>query len=80
MLALSKEELLTKIDEKKIELNKIAAQNGINSGQTIKCSQELDDLILVYQKYFSLPGFSPTNINCWQMGVLAFLYPFILCM
>lgn len=53
MLTFSKGKLLTRIEEKKSELLRIAAQNGINSEQTIQCSQELDNLVLAYQKRFS---------------------------
>lgn len=78
MLVLSKEDLLAKIDEKKLELHRIASQNGISSGETIQCSQELDVLILDYQKRFSSKqqkSLFTTITGCFQLGILAFLHP-----
>lgn len=53
MFAFSRKELLKKINEKKSELLKVVSKNGLNSELTIRCSQELDKLILFYQKHYS---------------------------
>lgn len=45
-----KEELLIKIAIKKRELVKIAMDKGIGSKETIKCSQELDEMINSFYK------------------------------
>lgn len=45
--------LLKKIDEMKMELLKEANSTGINSRETITCSQELDVLINLYMKFFT---------------------------
>lgn len=38
------------IFKKRKELLELAVKNGLNSTPTIKCSQELDDMIIAYQR------------------------------
>lgn len=40
------------IEIKRVEMIKIAKEKGFNSKETIDCSQELDVLLLKYQKSF----------------------------
>ncbi|OIJ19226.1 hypothetical protein BKP45_13790 [Anaerobacillus alkalidiazotrophicus] len=42
--------LIEKIEEKRREMLQISLNYGISSKQTIKCSQELDDLLNLYDK------------------------------
>jgi stage 0 sporulation regulatory protein len=44
------EELEKEVDLLRIELIKIAKETGINSHETLSCSQKLDELITIYQK------------------------------
>lgn len=48
--------LLKCIEELKATLMKTAKRTGINSNETIKCSQELDILLNLHLKYFSNKG------------------------
>lgn len=41
-------QILKIIDKKKLELYQIANKSGINSKETLTCSQELDKLIHLY--------------------------------
>lgn len=43
-------ELENKINQLKKELIQVAAETGLNSPDTIYCSQQLDQLITLYQK------------------------------
>jgi hypothetical protein len=45
--------LLKRIDGMKKKLVKVANKTGINSNQTITCSQELDNLLNLHMKHFS---------------------------
>jgi hypothetical protein len=45
--------LLKRINKMKRKLIVIAAETGMNSPQTLKCSQDLDTLINLHLKYFS---------------------------
>lgn len=45
------DDLENRINELKKELILIAKETGLNSHDTINCSQELDQLIVVYQKH-----------------------------
>jgi hypothetical protein len=45
--------LLKRIDEMKKKLVEAANSTGINSNQTITCSQELDNLLNIHMKHFS---------------------------
>ncbi|WP_034670087.1 aspartyl-phosphate phosphatase Spo0E family protein [Ectobacillus panaciterrae] len=44
--------LLKRIDEMKETLVKVANSTGINSNETITCSQELDNLLNLYRSIF----------------------------
>lgn len=46
--------LLKRIDEMKETLVTIANSTGINSCETITCSQELDNLLNLHMKHFSI--------------------------
>ena len=52
--------MLDIIKEKQSELVECALLHGMNSETTIKCSQELDKLIIMYQKQ-SLLGVKETS-------------------
>lgn len=43
-------ELESKIDDLKKELIRISELTGLNSPETLYCSQRLDELITIYQK------------------------------
>ncbi|MET3729610.1 MAG: aspartyl-phosphate phosphatase Spo0E family protein [Bacillota bacterium] len=45
--------LMECIKEKKEKLVEVADRNGLTSNETVKCSQELDVLLNVYQRQFS---------------------------
>jgi stage 0 sporulation regulatory protein len=45
----SNQKLLADIQRKREEMLDIAKNSGLNSDMTIRCSQELDNLILIYQ-------------------------------
>jgi Spo0E like sporulation regulatory protein len=45
--------LLKQIDKMKIKMVEVASTTGINSPQTLKCSQELDILLNLHMKYLS---------------------------
>ncbi len=45
------DDLENRINELKKELILIAKETGLNSHDTINCSQKLDQLIVVYQKH-----------------------------
>ncbi|MGI8386626.1 aspartyl-phosphate phosphatase Spo0E family protein [Robertmurraya sp. P23] len=45
--------LLNQIDKKKKKMVEVASETGMNSYQTLKCSQELDILINLHMKHFS---------------------------
>jgi len=47
----SKQEMLKLIEQKRSELFKIVAENGLNSSITIQLSQELDSLLNLYNQY-----------------------------
>jgi hypothetical protein len=49
----SKHEILLLIEQKRSELIKIVAKNGLNSALTIKLSQELDSLLNQYNEHTS---------------------------
>ncbi|MDQ0221275.1 aspartyl-phosphate phosphatase Spo0E family protein [Peribacillus cavernae] len=44
-------ELEKTIDQLKIEMVQIAEKTGLNSHDTLSCSQKLDKLITIYQKH-----------------------------
>ncbi|WP_282059953.1 aspartyl-phosphate phosphatase Spo0E family protein [Bacillus pumilus] len=46
-----KTSLLTQIEEKREELMKVVMHNGMTSTVTIEHSQQLDHLLLQYQRY-----------------------------
>lgn len=48
---MSKQEMLKLIEQKRSELFKIVAENGLNSSITIQLSQELDSLLNLYNQY-----------------------------
>ncbi|WP_066052232.1 aspartyl-phosphate phosphatase Spo0E family protein [Robertmurraya korlensis] len=48
--------LLNQIDKKKKKMVEVASDTGMNSYQTLKCSQELDVLINLHMKHFSPKG------------------------
>ncbi|MFT4412362.1 aspartyl-phosphate phosphatase Spo0E family protein [Fredinandcohnia humi] len=43
--------LLDEINRKRQEMIEVANNTGFTSRETIKCSQELDELINIYQRY-----------------------------
>ncbi|HHW38191.1 MAG TPA: aspartyl-phosphate phosphatase Spo0E family protein [Bacillales bacterium] len=45
------DDLENRINQLKSELVRIAELTGLNSHDTISCSQKLDELIIVYQKH-----------------------------
>jgi hypothetical protein len=45
--------LIKRIDEMKETLVNVANSTGINSSETIACSQELDNLLNLHMKHFS---------------------------
>jgi hypothetical protein len=45
--------LLQRIGNMKKQLVKIACNEGINSKETLKCSQELDNLLNLHMKHFA---------------------------
>ncbi|OIK12988.1 hypothetical protein BIV60_15010 [Bacillus sp. MUM 116] len=45
--------LLSQIDILKVKMANIAKSTGINSYETLRCSQELDTLLNLHMKYFS---------------------------
>lgn len=47
-----KEELLQYIAKTRQKMINIAAQKGFVNNETIQCSQELDNLIMLYQREF----------------------------
>ncbi|MGG7621206.1 aspartyl-phosphate phosphatase Spo0E family protein [Bacillus coreaensis] len=48
--------LLNQIDKKKKKMVEVASITGIGSYQTLKCSQELDELLNLHMKHFSQKG------------------------
>lgn len=46
--------LLNQIDKKKKKMVEVASITGMDSYQTLKCSQELDILLNLHMKHFSL--------------------------
>lgn len=46
-----KELLLDQINRKREEMISVANSTGFTSEETIECSQELDELINIYQRY-----------------------------
>ena len=48
---MSKQEMLKLIEQKRSELFRIVAENGLNSSLTIQLSQELDSLLNLYNQY-----------------------------
>ncbi|MCE7792785.1 aspartyl-phosphate phosphatase Spo0E family protein [Salipaludibacillus sp. CUR1] len=44
--------MLKEISEKREELMNLALKHGLNSEVTINCSQELDQLIIIFQKQY----------------------------
>jgi hypothetical protein len=48
--------LLKRIDKLKKKMIEVAANTGITSYQTLKCSQELDILLNLHMKHFSQKG------------------------
>jgi hypothetical protein len=48
--------LLNRINKKKKKMVEIASVTGMNSAQTLQCSQELDILINLHMKHFSQKG------------------------
>ena len=48
------EELIVEIENKKLKMVKIARKNGMKSSELVNCSQELDKLILKFQRVSSL--------------------------
>lgn len=48
---MSNHEMLQLIEKKRIELNEVVLQNGLNSAVTIKFSQELDRLLNQYNNF-----------------------------
>ncbi|MFS0861802.1 aspartyl-phosphate phosphatase Spo0E family protein [Fredinandcohnia sp. 179-A 10B2 NHS] len=46
-----KELLLNQINRKREEMISVANSTGFTSEETIECSQELDELINIYQRY-----------------------------
>ncbi|SDJ17511.1 aspartyl-phosphate phosphatase Spo0E family protein [Alteribacillus bidgolensis] len=46
----NKDELEERINDLRKELIQSVEKNGLNSHETIRCSQKLDQLIKVYQK------------------------------
>lgn len=53
--------LLNQIDKKKKKMVEVASSTGMNSTQTLKCSQELDVLINLHMKHFSQKGSTAFN-------------------
>lgn len=53
--------LLNQIDKKKKKMVEVASNTGMNSIQTLKCSQELDILINLHMKHFSRKGSNAYN-------------------
>ncbi|MFC7370191.1 aspartyl-phosphate phosphatase Spo0E family protein [Fictibacillus iocasae] len=51
-LDVTKADLQKDIGMKKSELLKLAALSGFTSNETVRCSQELDQLLNLYQKKF----------------------------
>lgn len=45
--------LIKKIDLMKKKMVRLAYSTGFNSQETLRCSQELDNLINLHMKYFS---------------------------
>ncbi|WP_153043081.1 aspartyl-phosphate phosphatase Spo0E family protein [Neobacillus mesonae] len=45
--------LIKKIDLMKKKMVRLAHSTGFNSQETLRCSQELDNLINLHMKYFS---------------------------
>lgn len=50
MIEIEMYELIDRINQLKKELNQIVKVTGLNSPDTIYCSQKLDQLIMIYQK------------------------------
>ncbi|RAK23494.1 Spo0E like sporulation regulatory protein [Anoxybacillus vitaminiphilus] len=48
---MSRQEILLLIEQKRSELIKMVAKNGLNSALTIQLSQELDSLLNQYNEY-----------------------------
>ena len=44
-------ELEDRINQMKKELIQVTKETGLNSDDTLSCSQKLDKLIMLYQKY-----------------------------
>ncbi|WP_338754172.1 aspartyl-phosphate phosphatase Spo0E family protein [Bacillus sp. FJAT-52991] len=51
----SKEQLLDTIERKRLELFEVVTIQGLNSPLAIKYSQELDDLLNDYDRYYIQP-------------------------
>ncbi|MBU8877938.1 aspartyl-phosphate phosphatase Spo0E family protein [Bacillus sp. FJAT-29790] len=47
-----KQELLTLIEQKRLELIQVAMKNGLTSSKAVKYSQELDHLLNEYNRIF----------------------------
>lgn len=45
-----KDELMNKINDLRKDLILLAREKGLNSDETVCCSQYLDELIMIYQK------------------------------
>lgn len=50
MVVVENDKLRWKIEEKRIEMKTMANKKGFQNKQVIQCSQELDELIRVYQE------------------------------
>jgi hypothetical protein len=55
------QELLAKIERKRLELVSIVSQNGLSSQTTIQYSQELDNLL---NNYHPVKQFKKQKISC----------------
>jgi stage 0 sporulation regulatory protein len=51
MLMPEKEVLLKRINTKRKEMLYVAEMRGLRSKETVKCSQELDNLLNTYQRF-----------------------------
>nr|WP_254118942.1 aspartyl-phosphate phosphatase Spo0E family protein [Bacillus sp. FJAT-29790] len=51
-MAVLKQELLTLIEQKRLELIQVAMKNGLTSSKAVKYSQELDHLLNEYNRIF----------------------------
>jgi hypothetical protein len=52
MIFIEKDELEERMNQLKKELIQIAEETGLNSHDTLCCSQKLDHLIMIYQKLY----------------------------